>query len=113
MKIKKILKKIIPLFFLEFYWNYKLKKKKYFSRNKIDKEIIKFLDYRNGFFIEIGANDGIKQSNTYFLESIFDAKGILIEASASNFEKLIINRSKKNTYDSTTIKSSVARKNNH
>ena len=30
MKIKKILKKIIPLFFLEFYWNYKLKKKKIF-----------------------------------------------------------------------------------
>lgn len=98
MKIKKILKKIIPLFFLEFYWNYKLKKKKYFSRNKIDKEIIKFLDYRNGFFIEIGANDGIRESNTYYLEKNLNWKGILIEPVKENFEKCKKNRSSKNFY---------------
>jgi FkbM family methyltransferase len=36
-------------------------------------------DKNNGFFIEAGANDGISQSNTLFLESERDWHGLLIE----------------------------------
>lgn len=42
------------------------------------------LNYKNGFYIEAGANDGIRQSNTLFLEKNLDWKGILIEP---NFKK--------------------------
>ena len=38
----------------------------------------KYLNYNNGFFIEIGANDGIEQSNTFFRKRK-KLKGILIE----------------------------------
>ena len=34
---------------------------------------------RNGFFIEAGANDGISQSNTYYLEKVLGWRGILVE----------------------------------
>lgn len=36
---------------------------------------------RNGFFVEIGASDGITFSNTYLLEKNYGYKGILVEPS--------------------------------
>lgn len=35
----------------------------------------------NGYFVEIGAHDGISFSNTYMLEQIFNWKGIVVEPS--------------------------------
>ena len=70
--------------------------------NELDYKIAKFLPHllnKDTFFIEVGANDGIKQSNTYFLESIYGARGLLIEASPSNFEKCTRNRSNKNIFE--------------
>ena len=90
-------------------FNTSLKLYPYTSLNELDHKIANLLPEllkTDTFFLEVGANDGIKQSNTYFLESIFDAKGILIEASASNFEKLIINRSKKNIFEHCALVSS-------
>ena len=50
------------------------------SLNNIDDGLKKYLSYPNGFFIEVGANDGWKQSNTYHLEFGRRWRGILIEA---------------------------------
>jgi FkbM family methyltransferase len=36
--------------------------------------------FRRGFFLEIGANDGFTLSNTVYLEEAFGWKGILVEA---------------------------------
>ena len=44
-------------------------KKKYFGLKELDKKIQIYLNYKNGFFIEIGANNGIEQSNTFFLDT--------------------------------------------
>lgn len=49
------------------------------SINNLDRKLAKYLDFREGFFIEAGANDGYAQSNTYFLEKKRGWHGLLIE----------------------------------
>jgi hypothetical protein len=46
---------------------------------------------RNGFFVEMGANDGIN-SNSLKLEKSYGWKGLCIEAGPTNFEQLQRNR---------------------
>jgi FkbM family methyltransferase len=46
--------------------------------NGLDKKIDKYLP-ATGIFLEIGANDGYAQSNTYYLEKLRGWHGILIE----------------------------------
>jgi FkbM family methyltransferase len=47
--------------------------------NGLDEKLSKYLNYRGGFFIEAGANDGYSQSNTYYLEKFLGWTGILVE----------------------------------
>lgn len=47
---------------------------------------------RNGFFVEIGALDGVRFSNTYLLESQYEWQGILIEANPAQAELCKVNR---------------------
>jgi FkbM family methyltransferase len=69
--------------------------KVYFGLNKLDEKISHFLDYKNGYFVELGANDGIQQSNTKHLELYQGWHGILIEPSPKQFIKLKKSRSKR------------------
>jgi FkbM family methyltransferase len=48
---------------------------------------------RNGFFVEIGAGDGVYLSNTYVLEKLYGWTGILAEPLASFHESIETNRS--------------------
>ncbi len=58
-----------------------------------DLEVIKCYKYKsNGFFVDIGASDGIEISNTYLLESRFSWRGICCEPILSKFEKCVKNR---------------------
>ena len=72
-----------------FFWN-----EKYTSQAGQDKMIKKnFFDgKKNGFFIEIGAYDGICGSNCYHFERFLNWDGIAIEPSNIQFEKLKKNR---------------------
>lgn len=45
-----------------------------------------------GFFLEMGALDGISLSNTLFFERCLNWRGLLIEPNIKSFEKLISNR---------------------
>ena len=45
----------------------------------MDRRLEKYLDFHGGTFIEAGANDGIAQSNSYFLENKFGWRGVLVE----------------------------------
>jgi FkbM family methyltransferase len=47
---------------------------------------------KNGFFVEIGAGDGINFSNTYLLEKNYGWNGILVEPSKTFYNKCIISR---------------------
>ena len=55
---------------------------------------IKLLNYllpitsnKPGFFAEVGANDGVTQSNTMLLQQIFGWTGLLVEPCMTNFKK--------------------------
>ena len=90
-----MIKNFIPIFLLKF-----LKKnyfKKYYALNNLDKKLEKYLNYNDGYFIELGANDGISQSNTYFYEKKKKWRGMLIEPIPHKFLDCIKNRSKKNS----------------
>ena len=51
-----------------------------------------FYGLENGTFLEIGALDGVRYSNTLALERVLGWKGVLIEASPTSFTKLKKNR---------------------
>lgn len=51
-----------------------------------------FKDKENGVFVEIGACDGIKLSNTFFFEKNKNWTGICVEPRKKQFELLIKNR---------------------
>jgi len=72
-----------------------------------DLEVIKFYNNKeNGFFIEIGASDGINLSNTYLLETQYKWKGICCEPIPNNFKNLVKNRSNSICYDKAVYNSS-------
>lgn len=47
---------------------------------------------RGGYFVELGANDGLRQSNTYKLQKDFGWTGLLIEPSSTRFRECVVNR---------------------
>lgn len=46
----------------------------------------------NNYFVEVGAADGINNSNTFLLESVLQWSGLLVEPARSNQEKIKRNR---------------------
>jgi FkbM family methyltransferase len=82
--IKKLIRKIIPkTIHIKLYL---FKRRKYSGQKFIDFEIRKYLNFRKGFFVEMGAMDGIKYSNTLHLEKYKNWKGLLVEPSKKQFE---------------------------
>jgi FkbM family methyltransferase len=72
-----------------------------------DLEVIKFYNKKeNGFFIEIGASDGINLSNTYLLETKYKWKGLCCEPIPNNFKKLVKNRPNSICYDKAVYNTS-------
>lgn len=66
----------------------------YISQIGQDRFIDNFFDKKeNGFFIDIGANEGVRISNTFFLEKDRNWKGICIEPLPIEFKELQKNRS--------------------
>ena len=65
------------------------------SRSQLNQDInvIEFNNFKkSGFFIEIGASDGISLSNTYLLEKNYGWDGICVEPIPYEFTKLQQNR---------------------
>lgn len=67
---------------------------KYFSQCGQDKVLNEklFKNNKNGFFVDVGANHPFRFSNTYFLESQLEWKGICIEPQKDMYELLKNNR---------------------
>lgn len=67
--------------------------------NGLDSLIEGFLDLSApGYFVELGAHDGLLSSNTYFLEAEFGWRGVLIEPSLNRFLECLKNRSDENYF---------------
>ena len=68
--------------------------KKFNGYDGLDKRMLKYINYKNGFYIECGANDGVNQSNTWYFEKQLGWKGLLIEPVKEVFVELKKNRGK-------------------
>jgi FkbM family methyltransferase len=74
----------MPMIILQKIWN-SVKKistifnERSFALDKLDKKLAQYIDFENGFFIEAGANNGIRQSNTLYFERYKNWHGLLIE----------------------------------
>ncbi len=69
---------------------------RYFALNSLDMKLESYLDFNGGYFVELGANDGVNQSNTLYFEKFRGWHGVLIEPYLPNFKELIRNRSSTN-----------------
>jgi FkbM family methyltransferase len=67
--------------------------------NALDRKLEKYLDSDNGVFLEIGANDGFKQSNTYYFEKMRNWRGILIEPIPMLYERCKKRRKRSEVYN--------------
>ena len=72
--------------------------RKFNALNNLDKKLLQYINYNNGFYIECGANDGVDQSNTWHFEKFKNWHGILIEAHPEIFRELKKNRDKRNIW---------------
>ena len=61
---------------------------RYWGLNNLDQKLIAVIGDRPGYFVELGANDGISQSNTKHLEMFHGWRGVLVEPYPGNFIKL-------------------------
>ena len=62
--------------------------RKEFGLAGLDTKVIEKINQRKGFYVEIGANNGLDQSNTLALELYWGWSGVLVEPIPSTFKEL-------------------------
>ncbi len=78
-----------------------------YSQLNQDKDVIDFYkNKKNGYFIEIGASDGIKLSNTFLLEKKYNWKGICVEPIPEKYKLLCRNRKNSHCCDNAVYNES-------
>lgn len=60
-------------------------RKGYFGLNDLDRKLEKYVNYDDGFYVELGANDGVTQSNSLYFELKRRWRGVLVEPSPHKF----------------------------
>jgi hypothetical protein len=78
--------------------------------NKIQKNLKKFLNFKNGFFLEVGAYDGLLFSNTVDLEINLNWRGILIEPDFNQYIKCVKNRPNSIVVNAALVSGGVVKK---
>jgi FkbM family methyltransferase len=91
------LKNICPPFIWRIIKKFK-KVNKYSGLNNLDKKLEKYLNFDNGFYVELGANNGIEQSNTLYYELYRGWTGILVEPILHKYLDCKKNRSPRNIF---------------
>lgn len=70
---------------------------RYNGLNGLDKKIEAYIGYDGGYFVELGANDGVSQSNTLYFEKYRGWRGLLVEPAPHNYLQCRANRSAANS----------------
>lgn len=96
--IKEMVKNLMPPFLWNAFRHIRLRLKKYHGQWKLDQKIEYYLNHKAGYYVELGALDGIGLSNTLYFEMFKGWKGVLIEPAPNNFLKCLNNRSSKNKF---------------
>jgi FkbM family methyltransferase len=65
--------------------------RRYFGLNELDRQLAEYIPQSEGVFVEVGAYDGIEQSNSLYFERL-GWRGVLIEAVPTTFERCKRNR---------------------
>ena len=78
---------------------------------KITKNLDSIINYKDGFFLEVGANDGVSQSNTINLERNLNWKGILIEPDFNQYLKCLKNRPNSIVVNAALVSEEFSKKN--
>jgi len=65
----------------------------------------KYLDFRDGSFIEVGGHDGYTQSNTYYLEKALGWRGVLVEGIPELYEQCKRNRPNSRVFNCALVSS--------
>ena len=68
----------------------------YYGLNELDKKLEEYVNYDNGFYVELGANDGVSQSNSLYFEQHRHWRGILIEPTPHKYLACCEARGEKN-----------------
>jgi FkbM family methyltransferase len=76
----------------------KLLRLKYTSLNSLDRQLETFLNFDYGYYVELGANNGISFSNSLYFERYRRWTGLLIEPAPKHFNELKRNRISKNYF---------------
>lgn len=61
------------------------RERRYFGLNNLDEKLERWLNYDGGYFVELGANNGVDQSNTLHFEKFRNWRGVLVEPTPHNF----------------------------
>ena len=98
--IKKILIQIVgPIkthLMLRQLWYFRSYFTGHFARFGIDKVLWNLMPYENGYYVELGANDGALASNSFFFELKKSWKGILIEPAPNLYLECVQRRARNN-----------------
>jgi FkbM family methyltransferase len=70
---------------------------RYWGLNGLDQRLAQLMPYRNGYYVELGANDGRTQSNTLHFERHKGWRGLLVEPSPTAFQHCVMTRSPRNS----------------
>jgi len=65
---------------------------RFFGLDNLDERLLPYVRRRRGTFVELGAYDGVAQSNTAWLEANRGWRGVLIEAIPEVYERCVRNR---------------------
>jgi len=69
------------------------------EKNEYHENLLKYVNIKNGFFVELGGYDGFFHSPTYYLEKFKNWKGVLIEPHPKYYKRCVKNRSKSKVYN--------------
>jgi len=83
--MKELVKQLLPPLLTELLKRAKYLRPHYFGLDNLDQKLERYLDFDGGYFVELGANDGLHQSNTLYYERYRGWRGVLVEPIPHNY----------------------------